>query len=97
MAASMKEIKEWYHQGREKNSAFLIVCTDTWDFEDSPRYVSSAEELHDLLATVRADSFMKAMEVYDLTIPFVETQDLIWQVPDKSNTNPVETTQSNQE
>lgn len=70
MAASKKDIKEWFEEGVEQGFTHLIVVCDTYDWEDYPAFVLPGENPVDVAKkhSLRAGNMQKVMEVYKLTM-----------------------------
>src|SRR5690606_6846145 len=63
MSTSADELRAWFERGELTGKRYMVVATDTFDYEDYPIYtdapVAEVERL-------RAQPMTKMMEVYDL-------------------------------
>lgn len=69
MAASLRDIADWFEDGKTQQAAFMIVVCDTFDHDDYPVYTQH----NDFWA--KYDSFdgknmQRVMEVYDFSKPW---------------------------
>ncbi len=59
------EIEGWLDRlYASDDQTHMIVVTDTFDYEDYPRYVGINENIYDVLASIRGQDMTKVMEVY---------------------------------
>lgn len=68
MTSHVTEREQWFAQGVAQGHDFLIVATDTFDYDDYPVYCTKA----DLKKTVQqydGPNMQKVMEVFDLKQP----------------------------
>ena len=64
MPARYQEISQWFDKGVENGAAYMIVVCDTFDHDEYPVYVETADD-----ARERKDNpgqMQRVMEVYDL-------------------------------
>jgi len=66
MAATYKEISDWFEEGKQKGSLALIVGTDTFSYDDYPVYCIDISELENKIKQIRSKSMSVVQEVYDL-------------------------------
>lgn len=86
MVASKDDISRWFDEAKAEGVAFLIVATDTFDWDDYPVHVRKAEdfwatyELHN-----KETNMQRVMEVYDMSQPRDEQleEPRSWHVPPK--------------
>ena len=74
MAASRQDISAWFDRGVSERASHMVVVCDTFDWEDYPVFVKSAEE-----AKARYEdrtNMQKGMEVYKLSDPKDEQMNL---------------------
>ena len=65
MVTSQNQIREWIHEAQKKGAAFLMIKTDTFDYEDYPVHGFAV----DIEAAKQSGSDSgRITEVYDLTI-----------------------------
>lgn len=68
MAATRRDIMEWYLRGVAEGHPRMIVWCDTFDYEDYPEYTDKTGDALRSYVTYHAGKNMKTlMEVYDLT------------------------------
>lgn len=72
MAASLKDIAEWFESGKTDKASFMIVMCDTYDHDDYPVYVYAASQFAGVYAEKKAAPMQRVMEVYDLNKPWPE-------------------------
>jgi hypothetical protein len=58
-------IEDWFDRGVEQGAAYMIVKTDTFDWEDYPVYAADGREC--LKVVSKPGDMQKVMEVYDLS------------------------------
>lgn len=79
MSTSADELRAWFERGELTGKRYMIVATDTFDYEDYPVYtdapVAEVERL-------RARPMTKVMEVYDLRKRF-DARRRVWDLPEK--------------
>jgi len=63
---SKSDIDEWFERGVQKGATHLIVCTDTFSYEDYPSYVMPGENAREAYEKKIASPMTNVMEVYDL-------------------------------
>ena len=68
MAASRKDIREWFDYGIKSGATHLIVVCDTFDYEDYPVWVKPEEDVHEKAAEFTYENMQRIMEVYDLRL-----------------------------
>ena len=44
MATTKEDISQWFDEGVKKGATHMLVVTDTFDYEDYPKYVMSGED-----------------------------------------------------
>lgn len=67
MAASKGDIREWLSEKedyRGKVVTHLIVCCDTFNWDDFPVYVTKGEDAMKRVEELKEQSMTKVMEVY---------------------------------
>lgn len=77
MAASLRDIKEWFREGVRDGATHMIVVCDTFDWEDSPVYVKAGEDARAKADGYRDKDMQRVMEVYNLKKPWPETDLLV--------------------
>lgn len=71
MTATLEDLHGWYKAGKkQKGVTHVIICHDTFDHDNYPKYAKGPEDLQKKLTETRAASMQSVDEVYDLTIPF---------------------------
>jgi hypothetical protein len=68
MAASKRDIRQWFEAGVAAGRTHMIIVCDTWDHDDFPVYVMSNESVEARMRYYDSDS-NKIMEVYNLLKP----------------------------
>jgi hypothetical protein len=68
---SLKDLAEWFQEGKDEERDYMIVVCDTFDWEDYPVYVN-AEDFWTEYAKYDGQNMQKIMEVYDLNKPWPE-------------------------
>lgn len=63
MAASRKDISEWFDRGKKMGATHLVVVCDTFDYTDFPRYVMPGKDPYEACTGANME---KVMEVYAL-------------------------------
>ncbi len=59
------EIEVWFDRGVTQEASYMLVICDTFDWDDYPVYVSSADEAKKRRAN--PGEMQKFMELYDLS------------------------------
>lgn len=72
MAATRKEIREWFLEGKKKKATHLIVVCDSFSYEDYPVFVSKEEDVHKVFEEYNDKDMQKVMEVYNLSLGLEE-------------------------
>ncbi len=82
---SVQDIKNWYDQGVKDGAKYVIVACDSFDYTDFPVYVMEDESFTGTFTAYNDSSQMlRVMEVYDLSVPFLEQKTLngfAWGLP----------------
>jgi len=82
---SIQDLREWYDSGVEQGATHLIVACDSFDYTDFPVYVSQTESVTERFNHYNnAQQMLRVMEVYDLSVPFLEQKTLngfAWGLP----------------
>lgn len=73
MATTKEEIKEWFQFGIQEKATHMIIVCDTYEHADYPVYVSSEQNVHDVVLEKKESSMQRVMEVYNLSMD-METQ-----------------------
>ncbi len=66
MAATQKEIGEWFDRGVEQGATHMIIVCDTFDYDDYPVYVTPQQNVKEVESKYRDNNMQRVMEVYDL-------------------------------
>ena len=67
MGTSRADIEQWFDEGVARGYAFMLVVTDTFDYEDYPIYAKSVEDVHEKFQQYQnLEKMSKVTEVYDL-------------------------------
>jgi hypothetical protein len=66
--ANQNDIRLWLERGKEERATHVIVACDTFEYEDYPVYVHSAEQATKEVARLDGHNMQKVMEVYDLAL-----------------------------
>lgn len=64
MGTTREDIRAWLESGKEQGALFMIVATDTFDYEDYPVYVLKGADVKKEVERLRAEPMTKVMEVY---------------------------------
>jgi len=65
-AASKQQIRQWFKEGKNAGYDFMIVCCDTFDWEDFPVYTKRGIE--GFKTEYKRVMSNRIMEVYDLNM-----------------------------
>lgn len=65
MAATREDISKWFDEGKNAGKSHMVVVCDTWDYDDYPVFVDSADEARQKVAN--PGQMQRAMEVYRLS------------------------------
>lgn len=69
MATTKADIKKWLDRGKKQNAAYMIVATDTFDFEDFPVFVGINEDVNSEIKKYQnRKEMLKVMEVYNYSL-----------------------------
>jgi hypothetical protein len=68
MAATRREISDWFDRGVEAGMAYMLVVCDRFDHEDYPVYTENDELALKAHAEHDGPNMQKVMEVYDLRL-----------------------------
>ena len=68
MAATKQDIQKWFERGVEQGATHMIVCCDTFDWEDYPEYVSKEEDVRKRCIEIKD----RIMEVYSLKMSMAD-------------------------
>jgi hypothetical protein len=68
MAASKKEIGEWFQQGVSDGASHMLVVCDTFDFDDYPVFVPPGVDPEGVVKDYNGKEMQRVMEVYDLNL-----------------------------
>jgi len=66
MPAAMDTISRWFDEGKGTDEAYMLVVTDTFNYEDYPSYASTEETARAQVAQYALAPMSKVTEVYDL-------------------------------
>ena len=77
MPATLDDIQEWVASAKKKEVQYLVVVTDTYEWEDYPVYCKDLKELSKALNEYDLKNLQKITEIYDVT-----------KIDDKFNYNP---------
>ena len=72
------EIRGWHARGRELGKRFMIVVADTFAYDNYPVFTDTPNAK---VAELKAMPMTGIMEVYDLSKPWPETTDIVWDMP----------------
>ena len=61
-------IEGWLTRGKANGALFVVVKTDTFDYDTYPVFVYEGQDVRSI-AERHEDAFTKTMEVYDLSLP----------------------------
>lgn len=67
MPTTKDDIRAWIKQAPE-GATHMIVVTDTFDWEDYPKYVMPGQDIQKAVDSVNGPNMTKAMEVYNLAM-----------------------------
>lgn len=84
MAASKDDISRWFDEAKLDGAVYLIVATDTFDWDDYPVHVKNAEDFWVVYHLHNKETNMqRVMEVYDMSLPKDEQMEepRSWHVP----------------
>lgn len=63
---TQSEIGTWFDEGIAQGASHMLVIVDTFDYEDYPVFVKSAEEVRNKAAS--PGSMQRVMEIYNLAL-----------------------------
>ena len=66
MAASRKEISDWFDEGIQDKRSHMIVVCDTFDHDDYPVYADTDDDCRERYNDLNGKNMQRVMEVYDL-------------------------------
>lgn len=66
MAARYNEIDKWFDDGKEAGAEYMVVVTDTFDYEDHPVYCSSKLDVVRVQMKVDETRYEQVQEIYNL-------------------------------
>jgi hypothetical protein len=64
MAATKGEISKWFDEGVAKNARYMIICCDTFDYDDYPVFANTDNDC--MMSYHNPGKMQRVMEVYDL-------------------------------
>lgn len=64
MGTTREDIRAWLEHGKAEGATFMIVATDTFDYDDYPVYVMKNTDVKKEIERLRAEPMTKVMEVY---------------------------------
>lgn len=67
MGTTRDDIKEWFQRGIKQGATHLVVVCDTFDHDDYPVFVHSADEARAKVS--RPGEMQRVMQVYNLALP----------------------------
>lgn len=67
MSITINDIREWLEEGKENGATHLIVCCDTYDWDDYPCFVMPNEDAKEIVNKKSGQPMVKVMEVYNLS------------------------------
>lgn len=67
MAASRREIEEWFDAGVALGATHMIVACDTFDWSDYPVFVFPDQDVREIEPRYKTN-MQKVMEVYNLSM-----------------------------
>ncbi len=65
-AATREEIAGWFDEGVRRGDRWMLVCCDTFDYEDYPVYVQADDDPHEAVRQHRGVNMQDVHEVYNL-------------------------------
>ena len=68
MATTQNDIRGWIQEAKEEGATHLVVCCDTFDYEDYPISVMPNENVQDIVKSHDGPNMQKVMEVYNLSM-----------------------------
>lgn len=69
MAASRELIRGWFIEGVESGFRWMIIACDTFNYEDYPVFIETAEEyIEKYKHYSNSNNMQRIMEVYDLAM-----------------------------
>ncbi len=76
MATSKALIQVWLEDARKQGAKFVIIATDTFDWEDYPVPVMDPKKVKSEIARLSDPNKMSmVMEIYDLSMPIAAQLD----------------------
>lgn len=67
MAATKKDISDWFSEGVWKGATHMLVVCDTYDWDDYPVYVMPNENAREKANQYNGENMQKVMECYNLS------------------------------
>lgn len=62
------DILQWIREGQRQNAKYMLVCTDTFDYEDYPVYCKDLKEAKDDYNRLKDYPMTRVMECYNLSM-----------------------------
>lgn len=83
MTTTIADLKYWHETGVTQGKTHMIIVCDTFDWEDYPVYAESPKDCMEKYRQYGPGNtnMQKVMEVYDLSKPFVEHAQRVWDLP----------------
>jgi hypothetical protein len=82
---SLRDIADWFEEGKRNKAKFMIVMCDTFDHSDYPCYVYATSQFWGVYAEKEKASMQRIMEVYDLSKPWAtQTSGRVFNTPPKT-------------
>jgi hypothetical protein len=73
MGTTAEEIRSWVQAAKaDPDCSYLIVATDTFDWEDYPVQVRRTEDINERVAQLNGPNLQKVMEIYKLDFDLEE-------------------------
>lgn len=72
MAASLRDIADWFERGKKEGATHLIVVCDTFDHDDYPTWVHPGQDFWEKYDHYNGKNMQRVMEVYDLRMSWTK-------------------------
>jgi hypothetical protein len=70
MAASLRDIADWFQRGVDEGATHMIVVCDTYDYDDYPVYIEPKMDFWKEYGRYDGKNMQRVMKVYDLKMPW---------------------------
>lgn len=68
MAATQKDLIQWFDEGVELGATHMVVICDTFDYDDFPVYVMPGQDARRVAEEKSSEPLARLMEVFNLSM-----------------------------